>query len=132
MTKSPKRLVLGLLAVTGLGVLGLQWALTPPPGVTVRSFGQIRCGMTLEQVESALGRPADEQGTYGRRDGGMRWYRWRDGPLQIEVVIDQDGSVWDGWRLTRNPGARLLPGRDIDRVRAPRPLLDTLRGVLHL
>jgi hypothetical protein len=40
-------------------IAAVWWALTPEPGVTLENFRRLHDGMTLEEIETIMGKPSD-------------------------------------------------------------------------
>jgi hypothetical protein len=93
-----KRLALGLgvLAVLLWGTFVLLLLLAPSDSVNRRTIARIRLGMTEEQVEEVLGRPADSAGAMNPEELGQltkgvakQWL----GPART-VRVGFDASGW--------------------------------------
>ncbi len=112
---------------------------SPTSGINPRTYHRIKDGMTLSDVEAALGlRPGDYRSHDGRADDsgyGLRemqvsrlltrrpdadpdiWTTpfWLADDYEIWVVVDEGGLVWQ-WCLEAKPG------------NAPPPLLERLKA----
>lgn len=94
---------LGLLCGACVALVGLFWP--PPAGLAGAKYDLIKTGMTLGEVESIIGCPADRSGTVFNRDVGLAihvCYVWSDEGGDAVEVDFVDGAV---------AGKRFAPGR---------------------
>ena len=104
MTRRRKLLALVALGVAVcLAVVGYV-AQADPAGVTAASFAQVEKGMTLDEVEGILGRPALVLTTLSSREG-LAEATWYAPGLVVNVYLDGAGRVVEtSLRRYRAPG----------------------------
>jgi SmpA / OmlA family len=93
----------GMIIVLGAVFVWFFWLSTPKHNITQEGFGQLREGMTAQEVEEVLGAP---EGDYGPGKGEIltpQWVypvheertkrTWLAGSLAITVYFDEQGRA---------------------------------------
>jgi hypothetical protein len=97
-----------VLAVVGAAVAlaVVAWLIRPNPGVTPENYDRLRQGMTIEQVSTILGRPADKTGLECTEFGNLLPYHyWREGHTFIGMHFADDGTATYGYLVTQDERA---------------------------
>jgi hypothetical protein len=85
---------LGLLALTGVALVGFTWLLSPTPGpFTEADVARVKPGMTLADVEATFGAPIPdaESGLTPRTQEGGFWKAWKGEAYDLHVGFDATG-----------------------------------------
>ncbi len=84
-----------LVALTGVGLVGVQWAMTPTPGVTLENFRRLHDRMKMEEIEPILGGPA--------HDGWPPFtHEWtgEEGKIHLNAVPEKHRQIFIGYTGT--------------------------------
>jgi hypothetical protein len=73
--------------------LKYRWQPSPPPVVTSAKYGQIREGMTYEQVSQVIGTPGEEMSRVALADYTTVMYVWKNADGSNMNVTFQNGRL---------------------------------------
>jgi hypothetical protein len=100
--------------VVCFALLGLQ-LLPPVPGVTLGNYERIQVGMTQQEVETILGRPADRDADARAVVNNALWREefkalaWRSGEAaEVWVLFHENGTVYEKCTIGMDPPQTFL------------------------
>jgi hypothetical protein len=92
-TMKRKWALLAVLVVIAVASLCAHWIMRSQPGITWTNYERIELGMSLEEVETILGRSYVYQPIGDpTRDGGPGFW-WQGDDLSIIIAVDNDHRV---------------------------------------
>jgi SmpA / OmlA family len=92
-----------LAAVFGISAAFAIWWLIPADLVTEAGCDQIQVGMTAQEVEAILGRPADRLRHDAVNDDDIVM-TWMGSRAEVDLTFDSNGRVCDKYSVPAFPG----------------------------
>jgi hypothetical protein len=93
MTKKRWMVLASLLAAGVCLTLAVLALLPPRPGVTKANFDRIEEGMTLDEINTILGRSPDN--VIEKNNQGEIWQYWTDYDGEVWILLGNDSTLSD-------------------------------------